>query len=105
MKRIEINSSEEFESFCSLVQYEKDSQLIVHLQNDVKHYHAIRFAKKKIVHVINETVKEINYFINLRFGEEIGHSKYINESDFFFGGEKESLYLFSNLTFKLDEIY
>ena len=100
MKKEIINNSHEFETFSYGAANQDENHLVASLQNDTQHHHSFRFAERKLVLITNETSKEVNYFINLRFGKEVEPSKNVNDSDFFFGGEDKSLYMFSNLTFK-----
>ena len=98
MRIIEILDSIDLQIQTSTLETETDNQIVFSLLNSVEHYHGIRFPKKKIIWVTNLTDKEIYYSIELsplRHIELDPHS--CNETSFFFGGDVNSLYQFSNI--------
>lgn len=101
MKQIEISNSNDFREKSWELENEMDNQIILSLLDSVEHFHAIRFPKKKIIWVSNLNEKEINYLIELsplRHPEPNGHR--CNETSFFYGGDDNSLYQFSNINIK-----
>lgn len=101
MKQIDINNSNDFREISWELENEKDNQIILSLLDSVEHFHAIRFPKKKIIWTSNLNEKEISYLIELsplRHSEPNGDR--CNETSFFFGGDDNSLYQFSNINIK-----
>jgi len=101
MKQIEINNSKDFREKSWELENEKDNQIILSLLDSVEHFHAIRFPKKKIICTSNFNEKEISYLIEiLPLLDSEPYGDRCNETSFFFGGDDNSLYQFSNINIK-----
>ncbi|NRT14794.1 hypothetical protein HNP99_001138 [Flavobacterium sp. 28A] len=101
MIQIEIMNNDNFREKSWELEKEIDNQIILSLNEDVEHFHAMRFPKKKLIWVTNLKEKEINYLIELcpLKHNEPGRNL-CNKTSFFFGGDDNSLYQFSNINIK-----
>jgi len=101
MTQIEITNSDDFREKSWELENETDNQIILSLNDDIEHFHAIRFPKKKLIWITNLKEKEINYLIKL---SPLKHNEpgrdVCNETSFFFGGDDNSLNQFSNINIK-----
>jgi hypothetical protein len=101
MTKIEILNSDDYRTKSWDLKKETDNQIILSLNDDIEHFHAIRFPEKKLIWVTNLKEKEIDYLIELSplKHNEPGQNTF-NETSFFFGGDDNSLYQFSNINIK-----
>jgi hypothetical protein len=101
MKCIEINNSIEFQEKTWEIQNIFDNEINLILLDNIDHCPAIRFPEKKIICVNSDQKFRKNYTIGLTPVRYSDSERFqCNETSFFFGGDKNSLYIFSNLIIK-----
>lgn len=94
-----VTSSDEFKDAAWDLQKRAEQVLLLPVSGKVRYIHAVRFAEKKYVMV--EGVAQTGGIViplEQSHRQEERHQDFKNETQFFFGGDDESRYVFHNLT-------
>lgn len=98
-----ITTSDEFKDTAWDLQKRPEQVLLLPVSGKVRYIHAVRFAEKKYV-MVEGVSPDAQIVIPLEKSHHPaeGHQDFKNETQFFYGGDDESRYVFRNLTISVE---
>lgn len=94
---ITVKNSEQFKEAAWKLEEMQEGAVEIIIKGDVDYIHSVRFPKQKAVRIKSDDIK-MPYKLNIPV-EKAHHERddEPNETQFFFGGDEKSRYLFENL--------